>query len=692
MNSPNHPCNAWRIARAAWLALAILIFVALIPAAPVYLTQQMQICTANPSQCAQDGLMTAERLRQFQAAGISLQAWAAYNLASRLLLTGLFGLAALVIFLRKPADRMALFVAFFLLVFGANNGVFNALGLSNPAWWLPAQIMTAAAWVGFLLFFTLFPSGQFVPRWIVWVVIAFAAPLLAGIFFPGTPLNLGQGRPWLAMIYFPSMFAILLGAQVYRYRRVSTPVQRQQTKWVLYGISLMFVLLIGISLPMIFVPGYIESTFFFVLSGGLANYLILLLPLSLGIAMLRSRLWEIDRLLNRTLVYGALSLVVGAIYVLLVGGLSSLFDTRNSLWISLLVTGLIAVLFQPVRERLQHGVNRLLYGQRDEPYTVISQLSKRLESTLTSETVLPAIVETITQALKLPYAGILLNSEENLVLGAEAPAHTVGWKEDKTLVHFPVVFQGETLGQLVVHPRAVDEPLTEPEERLLVDLARQAGIAIHAARLTVDLQHAREQLVLAIEEERRRLRRDLHDGLGPSLANAVMLSETARDLYDTEPERAALLFDKSIAQTRQAIEDIRRLVYNLRPPALDELGLVGALREQIAGYAYTGIQFHFSAPEVLPPLPAAVEVAAYRITQEAVNNVVKHANAKECSISLQVNHQVEISICDNGTGLSTDHPLGVGLVSMRERAAELGGSFFILRQERGTNILVQLPM
>ena len=680
------------LVKAAWLALAVLILLLLVRATPVYLEERMQLCTASPTQCSQDALMDADRLRQFEAMGISNQDWAVYMLVTRLILTALFFLAALVIILRKPSERMAVFVAFFLLTFNGNSGVINALGQVSEAWAFATQILTAVAWVSFLLFFTLFPSGHFAPRWVCWVVLTYAVLLLSSLFFRGTFLDFGTLLPWFGMIYFPSLFAVMLAVQVYRYRSVSTPTQRFQTKWVVYGISMMLTLTLVFSLPMIFSPAYIQSTFFFILAGGLGNVVLLLLPLSIVMAMVRSHLWEIDILINRSLVYGTMTLGVGTMYVLLVGTLSNMFREQDSLWISLLVTGLIAVLFHPIREQLQQGVNRLMHGQRDEPYTVLSRLGRRLETTLAPDAVLPVLVETIAQSLKLPYAAIRLGSGESQALAAAYHAHPEKGKPVGDLILFPILHQGQVLGELMITPREPGEALTEPDRHLLADLARQAGTAIHAVRLTIDLQHAREQLVLALEEERRRLRRDLHDGLGPSLANIVMLTETARDVYPLNNAQAEDLLNKAVRQAQSAIDDVRRLVYNLRPPALDELGLVGALREQITGYEHTGILFHFDAPEMLPLLPAAVEVAAYRITQEAINNVVKHAQARECFISLCMADRLEINIHDNGAGVSADHRTGIGLFSMCERAAELGGVCKIHPLNPGTRVQVLLPV
>ncbi len=199
----------------------------------------------------------------------------------------------------------------------------------------------------------------------------------------------------------------------------------------------------------------------------------------------------------------------------MVGYLGALFRTGSTLPISLVATGLVAVLFQPLRELLQRGVNRLLYGQRDEPYRVVSRLGQRLEATLAPEAVLPTIVETVAQALKLPYAAITWQQD-----GAVVNAATFGKAVDE-LLHLPLSYQSELIGELVLAPRGPGEFFTPADRALLSDLARQAGVAAHAVRLTADLQRltgelqqSRTELVTTREEERRRLRRDLHDGQG----------------------------------------------------------------------------------------------------------------------------------------------------------------------------------
>src|SRR5207247_5901746 len=228
-------------------------------------------------------------------------------------------------------------------------------------------------------------------------------------------------------------------------------------------------------------------------------------PLSFGFAMLRYRLWDIDIIINRTLVYGALTAVVVGVYVLVVGTLGTLLHTFGDFPISLLATGLVAVLFQPLRARLQRGVNRLMYGERDDPYAVLSRLASRLQATLAPESVFPTIVETVAQALKLPYAAIALKQDDEFITAA-----SYGLSQDNPFI-LPLVYHTEPIGELLLAPRAPGEAFTAADRRLLEDIAHQAGAAAHAVRLPADLQRSREHLVTAREEERRRLRRDLHD-------------------------------------------------------------------------------------------------------------------------------------------------------------------------------------
>jgi signal transduction histidine kinase len=543
----------------------------------------------------------------------------------------------------------------------------------------------------------LFPDGRLPSR--RWLPVAVVPGLgLCGLIFLGmlTGTLTGQevdyridnpiGIEGLAPVDDLPVFDVLgifLGAGmtgafasvVVRFRR-SRGVERQQMKWFLYAAT---IVVLG---PVVdYLPEPVSTAWF-----ALA---LISLPTTMGIAILRYRLYDIDLVINRTLVYGALTACVVGIYVLVVGSLGALFRVRGDPFVSLVATGIVAVLFAPLRDRLQRAVNRMMYGERDDPYGVLSQLGERLEGTLAPEAALGTVVETIAQALKLPYAAISLEHDGRLV---EAARH--GFAGNDTIA-LPLTHQGEPVGELVLAPRAPGEPFSATDERLLKDLARQAGVAARAVRLTADLQRSRERLVTAREEERRRLRRDLHDGLGPQLAAQTLKIGSARSLYPRDPDASDALLAELEADIDEAISDIRRLVYDLRPPALDELGLTGAIREAAARYRSDGLrEVSVEAPEDLSSLPAAVEVACYRIAQEAMANVIRHARAGRCGVRLYLEGAtLRLEVTDDGIGLPDARRPGVGLASMRERAEELGGEFSVeALPGGGTRVLARLPL
>lgn len=399
-------------------------------------------------------------------------------------------------------------------------------------------------------------------------------------------------------------------------------------------------------------------------------------------------MFDIGLVVNRTLVYGALTAIIAGLYILLVTSLGLLFELETGdLTISLVVTVLIAVAFQPLRQSLQQAIDRLLYGERADPYTVLARLGERLKVTLAPEAVLPTIVETVAQALKLPYAAIALNQEDDFVVAA-----AYGTLRDKLEV-LPLIYQGESIGQLQLARRSPGEPFTAADWRLLQSLAHHAGVTAHAVQLTLALQRSRERIVTAREEERRRLQRDLHDGLGPTLASLSLKLDAARNLLTRDPLNADGLLLELKGQLQATIAEVRRLVYGLRPPVLEQLGLVGSLQALTANFR-DGLRIGLDAPPSLPPLPAAVEVAIYRITQEALANVARHAHARQCEVKLRLlDQQFLLEISDNGCGLSLSHQAGVGLNSMRERAAELGGTFHLESSPNGgVRLIVKLPL
>jgi signal transduction histidine kinase len=612
-----------------------------------------------------------------------------------------------------------------------------------------------STWIGFaglilagIFLMLLFPDGHLLSR--RWRIVMWAAILgatlaaLADAFYPGRLVTHGYvENPFGAMGVFGGWLtayaslpvskllasALLLVSTlaalfspVVRLRRASGD-ERQQLKWFLYA-AVPAAVCLSAFLVEVMISNYAMILMFkmwgtldinvgnksynlFYVSSYVPAFALLILAVFTCVAILRYKLYDIDLLINRTLVYGSLSACIVGTYMLAVVGLGVLFQARGNLAVSLVATVVVAVLFQPLRSRLQRGVNRLMYGERDDPSAVTSRLGRRIEATLAPEAMLPTVVETIAQALKLPYVAILLKEGDGF---RSAASYGSPGAEPEAL---PLIYQREEIGRLVIAPRAPGEQFSTGDRRLLEDLARQAEVAVHAVRLTADLQRSRERLVATREEERRRLRRDLHDGLGPTLASFALKLEGARKLVRRKPEDAEVLLSRLTEQTQDTVMDVRRLVYGLRPPALDDLGLVAAIRQQAESHGFvaheafsgatgdgvsgeTGLVFSLEAPGNMPTLPAAVEVACYRIAQEAITNVARHAYAKTCRVRLSVDRGasvLELEITDDGAGIPGDRVAGVGLSSMRERAEELGGTCKVEPgPQGGTRVLARLSL
>jgi signal transduction histidine kinase len=603
---------------------------------------------------------------------------------------------AFILFRRKRAEAMAVFASFFLLGYGIiMAGPLEALESYLPGTFTPLVygIQSAFFIIPVMLIFFLFPNGHFVPHWTRFVALASLLYVPLGFYLPPDDL-FNFKTPLSALGSFGYFVFIIIGvyAQVYRYSRVSTTQERQQTKWFVYGLLLWLAVSILVSIPYIILqnlPAGAPPPWWSPLSQ-LGWFLsLMILPLSFAIAILRYRLWDIDFLISRTLLYGALTAFIIGIYVLLVGGFSMLFHSSENLFVSLLATGLIAVLFQPLREHLQRAINHMLYGERDDPTLVLTRLGERLEATVAPDSILPTIVESISQALRLPYVAIKLKEGTKFVLAADCGQKPA---TDLTCELFPLSYRTEPVGQIIVSRRTGEDSFTSDEKALLQNIARQVGVAAYAIQVTRDLQRSRERLVTAREEERRRLRRDLHDGLGPTLASLTLKLDAARNQLKRNPDTTDSLLVELKSQTQSAIEDIRRLVYNLRPPALDELGLFSATQEYANSHLRAGLVVRIEQNGEISKLPAAVEVAAYRIVCEALTNISKHSQATECNVRFALNGPLQIDVQDNGLGMPEGAHAGVGMFSMRERAAELGGTFTIQpNTDGGVHITAHLP-
>jgi signal transduction histidine kinase len=572
----------------------------------------------------------------------------------------------------------------------------GSLPFSTAMLWMNTWAAAAAISLAGLVLPLVFPEGRLLsPRWrpALWAALAFIPLYIAG--YALIPQSMGslfrklpnpytvprldrlfEAMQVLAVVCGVAAATAAVASVILRWRRADR-VRRQQLKWFLAVMPLAaasFLATLAAPGPWSLAIGLISGT---------------LTPVAIGIAVLRYRLYEIDILLSRAVLYGLLTAGVAAVYVAVVELAYLVFGVHGTdLPVQVVATALGAAALFPLRDRVQRRVDRLFYGDRGVPYEALARLGRQVEEAADPETALSSVVRTVADSLRLPYAALELRLGDGW-----SPAAAYG-EAPPQVVAFALTFQRETVGRLLVGTRSRGEQLGPDDERLLADLARQAGPAAHAVALRRALDVSRAGLVTAREEERRRLRRDLHDGLGPTLAGLTLGLDTARARSASQPELQELL-GKLKAETQRAVADVRRIVYGLRPPALDQFGLVGSLREELGRLQYESpsLTVSLDAPaEGLADLPAAVEVACYRIITEALTNVTRHAHATHCSVRLRLNHGLDVNICDDGVGLPEGWRAGVGIASMRERVTELGGDLVIEPSlPHGTRINAHLP-
>ncbi|MFI5693944.1 histidine kinase [Kribbella sp. NPDC051586] len=554
---------------------------------------------------------------------------------------------------------------------GAQGGSLSAqrvfVTISSAAWpWSIGLFLPLAL--------LLFPTGRLLsPRW-RWAaigIIATAPLFVLEMVGSGDPIapDLPRGylsipsyddlQPLWSLTELRNLLAILLAiiCLAVRYRRADE-TGRRQLLWLLLAsvIAILFVT------PWAFVTG----------TPILVLLAIPLIPISVAVAIVRYQLLDIRLVISRALTWALLSLVAIGIYAVLVALLDSLIASQVGR--SAAVTVFVALIIAPVLPRLQQLVDRALYGDRHDPARVASRVGEQLSAGL------PGVVAAIRSALRLPYAALTVDGQVIAVDGTPGD-----------VVPLELSYGGEVVGSLDIGVRSGESGLSSADRSVLGLVAVPLAVAVHATRLSAELQSSREKLISAREEERRRLRRDLHDGLGPTLTGIAFSADAVANLITADATRdrtaaappspdasgAVDLLTRLRADTRTAIGDIRRLVDDLRPPALDELGLVGALRQRADQLSFRAdgatIQVAVSA-NGLPTLPAALEVAAYRIATEALTNVVRHSRATSAVLALRCGSDLEIEVTDDGPPNGAWRP-GVGLQAMRERAAELGGTF-----------------
>ena len=408
---------------------------------------------------------------------------------------------------------------------------------------------------------------------------------------------------------------------------------------------------------------------------------------SVAIGILAPDLYDVDGLLVDTIVYGAVAATVVLLDLALVAVLGQVLGDRlGQRDVAVLVLLIALAAYGPLRVTIGGLVRRLLVGHRGDRYDVVAGLAARLEESADVHQQLPALAAAVATAFKLGYVRVEVVDSRGTVSAAYGTAPAA-------VREVPIRYGREEVGRLVLPASGMRSMLSKRDQELLLDVVRQAAMAIRSARLATDLQASRERLVLDREEDRRRIRRDLHDGLGPVLGGVAMRLDAAGNALETDPATARTMVEKSRHDITEALADVRRLVHGLRPPALDDLGLLDALHQQVERMRSSSLDITVDAAP-MPALPAAVEVAAYRIVSEALANMSRHAEASQCTVRLAGEPgALVVEVADNGVGIAPEVTAGVGLGSLRDRAAELGGRTEIsCPTTGGTVVRAWLPM
>jgi signal transduction histidine kinase len=519
------------------------------------------------------------------------------------------------------------------------------------------------------LILQLFPTGKPLSRrWVVlcWLTVGNAA--LGNMFVGPTP-EYGASSflvaPWWAVtegIAATATSLIMLASiasLVVRFVR-GTETVRQQVLWLLVAVILVIL---------------INQPTWFALPSGQTILLLLsfpLIPAAVTIAVLRHGLYDVRIVLSRVVVYTVLTAGVIAIYIGLVAILDRVLRGAGAPVVAALA---IALAFNPVRVRLQRLVDRAVYGTRRDPVAAVSAVGQRLAGDD-----LGGVADALRESLRLSYVAIE-KADGSIAESGESITSSQTW---------PLTYEGKTVGKLVVGPRHGERRLSRSDEKVIDLVAAPIAIVLHAQVLTQDLEASRERVIDAAEEERTRLRRELHDSLGPLLTGAAFKADGIALAAQSRPERAESLAIELADQLRQSVEGVRQLAYGLRPAALDALGLVGALREE--GSRYGPVKVIIQAPESLPALPSSVEVAAYRIAAEALTNVVRHSDATLASVRLAAdNGALEMIITDDGSATAPWSP-GLGLASIQTRASEVGGACEAGPTAEGGRVVAVLPL
>jgi two-component system, NarL family, sensor kinase len=561
-------------------------------------------------------------------------------------------------------------------------------------WPLPAlealSTVSTGAWqVGIGMLFPLavllFPDGRLPSRWwapVAWLIVASGAfHVVSGVISTGSVLDegvdsiLSTGRdvpPQLesAVGTVGSVVWLLaIAALVVRYVRGDERTRRQ-LMWLVYSLLLVTVLnwqrLTTGDGPVVFL-----------LSA-------LLVPISIAIAIVRYELLDIRLVLSRTLLYGLTLAVIVAGYAGLVAAASLVVSAAQPA-VPIGAAIVVAICFTPVRLALSRVIDRAFYGTRSDP----ARTARRVGEHLRRDDDLAGVLARTRAVLRLPWLALRRFPDDVELIVA-------GNSDGSPSAEIPLSYRGESVGALVVGLRRGERELHEADRRTLELIATPVAVALHALALSEQVLLARAATVEAGAVERVRLQRELHDGLGPTLTSVTFRADAASNLLRTDVDGAERLLGEVRADLRAALDDVRRVVYGLRPIELDDLGLVGAVRQRLAavsGESPHGVAVELDAPDDLPALSPAVELAAYRIVGEAVANVLRHsdAHARRCQVRVSADDDLVVGVRDDGTPPQVWQP-GVGIRSVSERAEELGGSATAGPTADGWAVVARLPL
>lgn len=613
------------------------------------------------------------------------------------LLAGFLGLPAVgcLIVWHRPANligrllmAMGVMATLYLLAFawGMYAGDVNAAApAGNLAAWLASFLIVPAFSIAPFVVAT-FPTGRITTGWlrrlalpatvavcVLTIAQSLAAEPIDGVDPPlkpiANPLGVRSAKTELGILSAVSVVLIVVfalaavGDLVWRWRS-SKGVERQQIRWVMTAVVVLPVSFIASALV-----GLVAGERAHDVALGFGQVLFLVsLSAAMAVAILRFRLFDLDRVVRRTITYTLLSVGAALFYISIVVSVGAVVTASSSGVRAAVAAAVVALLFTPARARIQRFVDRAGDRHRVDPYQALSTLSRKLDHVIDPDDILRVSVTTIAGTLNLGYVGIELAGDGHGPGGVVVSSGRIAGEQ----MRYPIRHRGELLGHLVTGPSG------DIDHSVLQDLANRAGIAVASAQLRTQLRNSRTQLVRSREEERLRIRRDLHDGLGPTLAGLALRMDAA--LADPIPEINVGQMTIIKRDLSSAIEEVRRIMHGLRPAALDELGLAEALRQQARrlNIAARAPSIHVMLPPQLPQLPAAIEVAVLRIAAEAMTNAVRHSHASTCRVTLCVDETVRLDVVDDGVGIGQNQgraTAGMGLASMRDRAEELGGRF-----------------